>query len=171
MSGMRAAALLACLAGLLLSAAPPAQAQDHDADQPIAINADSLEVLQKDRRAVFRGNVDAQQGRILLKADELEVHYSGKDGGGQVAGSITRIDARGSVFVSSPTETAQGDVGVYDVGAKEITLTGKVVLTRGDNVVRGQRLVLNLATGKSRIEGGRGRVRGYFVPSRKGASK
>jgi lipopolysaccharide export system protein LptA len=172
---MRQATIVACFAGLLLLLPPEAgaQAQKHDADQPIEINADSLEVLQKDQRAVFRGNVDAQQGRIRLKADELEVHYRGKGKGeaGQVGGSITRIDARGSVFVSSPTETAQGDVGVYDVTAKEITLTGKVVLTRGDNVIRGQRLVLNLVTGKSRIEGGRGRVRGYFVPGRKGATQ
>jgi lipopolysaccharide export system protein LptA len=124
-------------------------------------------VLQKDQRAVFRGNVEAVQGRIRLKADELEVHYRNKGEASRVGGAISRIDARGKVFVSSPSETAAGDAGVYDIAAKEITLTGKVVLTRGDNVIRGQRLVLDLATGESRIEGGTGRVRGYFVPARK----
>jgi lipopolysaccharide export system protein LptA len=170
---MRLGTFAACLSALLLSGAPDAGAQagKHDVDQPIEINADSLEVLQKDRRAVFRGNVDARQGRLRLKADELEVHYQSKGEASQVAGSITRIDARGSVFVSLPMETAQGDVGVYDVTAKKITLTGKVVLTRGDNVIRGQRLVLDLATGKSRIEGGGGRVRGYFVPRKKDTRK
>ncbi len=170
---MRLRTFAVCLSVLLLSGPPEvgAQAGEHDVDQPIEINADSLEVLQKDQRAVFRGNVDARQGRLRLKADELEVHYLSKAEGGQVGGAITRIDARGNVLVSSPTETAQGDAGVYDVTAKAITLTGKVVLTRGDNVIRGQRLVLDLATGKSRIEGGGGRVRGYFVPGKKDARK
>lgn len=162
-------------AALALLLATGAQAQgktaDHDTSQPIEINADSLEVLQDEQIAVFRGNVDAVQGGIRLKADELRVHYrtEGTKKGADIGGSIARIDATGGVFVSSATETAQGDVGVYDVDRGEITLTGRVVLTRGDNVIRGQRLVLNMETGRSRIEGegASGRVRGYFVPSQK----
>ena len=80
----------------------------HDTSQPIEINADSLEVLQDEQVAVFRGNVDAVQGGIRLKADELRVHYrtENTDSGGDIAGSIMRIDATGSVFVSSASETA-----------------------------------------------------------------
>ena len=144
----------------------------HDTDQPIEINADSLEVEQDQQVATFRGNVDAVQGEIRLRADELKVHY--RNGGGDTAGAagaIVRIDAVGNVFVSSPTETAQGNTGVYDIDNREITLTGQVVLTRGENVLRGERLVLNMATGRSRIEsGGQGggeRVRGIFVPTQK----
>jgi lipopolysaccharide export system protein LptA len=137
---------------------------------PIEITADSLEVKQDQKTAVFRGSVAAAQGTLRLTADEITVHY------GQVKGSaparISRIDAAGNVFVSSPEETAQGDRGVYDVDAESITLTGSVVLTRDENVIRGSRLVLNLATGKSRIEGtpadgAQGRVRGRFVPGQK----
>ena len=120
---------------------------------------------------MFSGNVQATQGRIKLRADQIKVWYraDGKESANAgTTGSITRIDAIGQVFVSSPEETAQGDKGVYDVPAKVITLTGKVVLTRGDNVIRGQRLVLNMATGRSQIEGGGGRVRGLFVPSKSG---
>ena len=67
-----------------------------------------------------------------------------------------------------PQETAQGDHGVYDVDSESITLIGSVVLTRDKNVIRGARLVLNLVTGESRIEGApaggaQGRVRGRFV--------
>lgn len=165
------------LLALLASAAAQAQGStaNHDTKQPIEINADSLEVLQDKQIAVFRGNVDAVQGQIRLRADELKVHYRTKDssGGGGISGSIARIDATGNVFVSSATETAQGDAGVYDVDRGEITLTGKVVLTRGENVIRGRRLVLNMETGHSRIEGdaGAGRVRGYFVPSQKDQKK
>lgn len=159
---------LACFLALLLLAGPAAAQSTRDmldSDQPIEINADSLEVQQNEQLAVFRGNVDATQGRIKLRADELRVHYADAQQGAEgVSGSIRRIDAVGNVFIWSPTETAQGDIGVYEVDRKVITLTGQVVLTRGQNVLRGQRLVMNTATGVSKIDAGGGRVKGLFVP-------
>jgi len=173
--------LFAILAALLWLAAGHAGAQSLtgklDTDKPIEIVADSLEVLQEDRIAIFRGAVNAVQGEIRLKADELKVYYkSRKEGGGSgIAGSISRIDAAGGVFISSPSETAQGDKGIYHVDRREIELSGRVVLTRGENVIRGQRLVMNMETGRSTIDGGEpgtaggtGRVRSIFVPADKG---
>ncbi len=169
----------AAVAGLALYAAAPhaspGWAQSNplsglDTDEPIEISADSLEVKQDQNVAVFTGNVDAIQGDIRFRANRLTVHYrSGEDGeaGGNV---IRRIDASGSVFVTSGRETAQGESGVYDVENNLITLARNVVLTRGENVIRGDRLVLDLVTGQSRVDGGTdaarpgGRVRGLFVP-------
>lgn len=154
-----------------------AQTPAIDTDQPIRINADSLEVKQQQQLAVFAGNVEAVQGNIVLRADTLRVHYKTDEKGG--GNTISRLDASGNVFIASPAETAQGQRGVYDVTAKVITLEGGVVLTRGDNVLRGSRLVLNLATGVSKLEGGvsgagmqgvtrrGGRVQGIFVPEKK----
>jgi lipopolysaccharide export system protein LptA len=163
---------------LLGAAATAAVAQNrpalqHNADLPIEINADNLEVQQNKQLAVFRGNVDAKQGDIRLRAQEIKVWYrSGGQKGkaaADVGGAIVRIDALGQVFVSSPQETARGDVGVYDVAEREITLTGDVVLTRGENVIRGQKLVMDMDTGLSRMHGGAGggRVRGLFTPPKK----
>lgn len=168
----RLAMVLACVTLLAAPATAQATKEMLDSDQPIEINADSLEVQQDKQLAVFRGNVDATQGRIKLKADELRVHYlDSKAGEEGVTGSIRRIDAVGKVFIWSPTETAQGDRGVYDVAAKRITLTGQVVLTRGQNVLRGKRLVMNTETGVSRMDAGGGRVKGLFVPPKKDKSQ
>ena len=176
--------LLASLCGLLLLAGGGALAQgledQLDTDKPIEIVADSLEVLQEDQIAVFRGNVDVTQGQIRLRANQLKVYYKSREegGGDSIASSISRIDALGRVFISSPSETAQGDKGIYYVDRREIALSGKVVLTRGNNVIRGQRLVMNMETGRSKIDGGAatastggagsagksGRVRSVFVP-------
>jgi lipopolysaccharide export system protein LptA len=66
---------------------------------------------------------------------------------------------------------AQGEKGVYDIDADTVVLTGSVVLIRGDSVIRGDRLEMNLATGVSRVlsaglvTGGDGRVKALFVPS------
>ena len=48
-----------------------------------------------------------------------------------------------------------------------VTLTGNVVMTQGKNVLRGDRLVVNLTSGVSRVESGKnghGRVQGLFLP-------
>lgn len=146
-------------------------------DQPIEISADSLEVQQDKQLAIFTGNVDATQGNIRLRADSLRVHYRQNEPAAQrpaqrpgpqqqadASGAISRIDATGKVFVSSPEETAQGDRGIYDVDKRVITLEGNVVLTRGKNVLRGQKATMNLDSGRSVMEGGR--VRGLFVPEK-----
>jgi lipopolysaccharide export system protein LptA len=147
---------------------------NHDTSQPIEITADSLEVRREEGLAVFTGNVDAVQGSMRLRADKLTVHYrpEGKTGGAMAQGAISQMDAEGSVFLSSPAETAQGERGVYNVDDRMVTMTGAVVLTRGENVVRGDRVVLNLVTGVSRVESAgttsKGqRVKGLFVPQKK----
>ena len=157
--------LLGGLPSLTGAQSLPATAQD--SKLPIEITADSLEVKQAEQLAIFRGNVDALQGRMRLTASEVWVHYR-PEAGGEAQGTISRINAAGGVRFSTPSETAQGDSGVYDVDAQVITLTGSVVLTRGANVIRGEKLVLNLATGQSKIESTR-RVRALFQPKKSGS--
>ncbi|MDA0260608.1 MAG: lipopolysaccharide transport periplasmic protein LptA [Proteobacteria bacterium] len=139
----------------------------HDSKLPIEITADSLEVKQNEQLAIFRGNVDALQGKMQLTANEVRVHYR-PDSAKDAEGTISRINAHGGVRFSTPSETARGDSGVYDVDAQIITLTGSVVLTRGGDVIRGEKLVLNLATGESKIES-KQRVRGLFRPKNDGS--
>jgi lipopolysaccharide export system protein LptA len=169
---------LAALAALLYAATmTPAAAQldqldgDHDSDAPIEITADTLEVRQSENLAIFRGDVDAIQGDMLLRADTLVVHYRDNEEAPDQPG-ISQIDAEGNVFVSSPNETAQGARGIYDVDNKKIWLTGQVVLTQGDNIIQGEQLELDLVTGKSKVlsaesgDGEKQRVRGLFVPKK-----
>ncbi|MDP7344035.1 MAG: lipopolysaccharide transport periplasmic protein LptA [Alphaproteobacteria bacterium] len=174
---MRLAVLLGATTMLLGAAVTPATAQldqldgDHDSDAPIEITADTLEVRQSENLAIFRGDVDAIQGDMLLRADTLIVHYRDNEAAPDQPG-ISRIDAEGNVFVSSPNETAQGARGIYDVDNKKIWLTGQVVLTQGENIIQGEQLELDLVTGKSKVlsaesgDGKRERVRGLFVPKK-----
>lgn len=137
-----------------------------DSEQPIEITADTLEVKQKDQLAIFRGKVDAIQGTMRLRADQLTVHYRENSEDPEQPG-ISKIEADGNVFVSSPGETAQGARGVYDVDRSRIDLFDNVVLTQGKSVLKGQRLEMNLTTGESKVAGEGGRVSGVFVPEKK----
>lgn len=171
-------AISAALTGLM-AVSGAAQDMKMDSRQPIEITADSLEVMQQEQMAEFSGNVVAVQGNIRIASDRMKVFYRSGDEAKGDAQAVSRIEVHGNVFISSPTETARGKQGIYDVDANHLTLMGDVVLTRGENVVKGETLKYDLTSGKSQIvgsgdtaggsagnaEGGKkGRVRGLFVP-------
>lgn len=165
-------ALAAISVESLAAAQEPVSAlRGHDADAPIDVAADRIEVQDRSDRAVFAGNVHVRQAALTLDTDRLTVAYTSA-GGVQ----IRRLDASGSVTVKSPSETARGNFGIYDLDRKLITLVGGVQLNRGGSQINGQRLTIDLNSGRATVDGGPagvgqsgGRVTGHFtVPKRGG---
>jgi lipopolysaccharide export system protein LptA len=148
---------------------PVSALKGHNSNAPVDVNADRIEVQDRADRALFVGNVHVKQAELTLDTQRLTVAYS-SNGGVQ----IRRLDAAGGVTVHSPSETAKGDFGIYDLDRKLITLIGNVQLNRDQNQVNGARLVIDLDSGRAVIDGGPagvnqsgGRVSGHFtVPQR-----
>ena len=175
MTTMRETALFVCAAALAAGAAlaqsagPVSALKGHDSSAPIDLDASRLEVQDRVDRAIFTGNVHVRQASLSLDTERLTVAYS--SGGGI---QIRRLDAAGGVVVRSPSETARGNFGIYDLDKKLITLVGAVQLNRGGSRVMGSRLVIDLESGRAVIDGGApgvgqsgGRVTGHFtVPKR-----
>lgn len=152
----------------------------HNTNAPVDVTSDRIEVQDRADRAIFTGNVHAVQAEMTLDTPRLTVAYSGgaaatnanTSSGNSV--QIHRLDAAGGVVVKSPTETAKGDFGIYDLDRKLITLIGNVQLNRDTNQVNGSRLVIDLDSGRAVVDGGPpgvnssgGRVNGHFtVPQR-----
>jgi lipopolysaccharide export system protein LptA len=154
------------------AAAPPVQSmiQSQGQDQPVQIEAASLEVRDKNKMATFSGNVQVVQGDTTMKCQKLVVFYGQEVGIVHVAGppdakpapamptmpksaeNIRRIEARGGVTVVTKDQNASGDLGVYDLVSKTITLTGNVVVSQGQNVIHGERVVVDTVTGNARVE-------------------
>jgi lipopolysaccharide export system protein LptA len=145
-------------------------------DKPVQIEAATLEVRDKDKVATFSGNVHVTQGDTNLRSKSLVVFYDqGSDSpmktaqpgpGGQQ--SIRRLEAKGGVVVTQKDQTATGDNASFDMRTNTVTLLGNVLVTQGQNVLRGDRLIVDLTSGISRVESGKagqGRVQGLFVPS------
>ena len=177
------------------AAGPPVQSLlqgGQDKDQPVQIEAASLEVRDKNKTATFAGDVQVVQGDTTMKCQKLVVFYGQEVGigqGGAQAGApkpdtkpalagpkgaqnIRRIEARGGVTVITKDQNASGDLGVYDLIAKTITLTGNVVVSQGQNVIHGERVVVDTVSGNARVEsnnqGGGGtpsRVRALIQPN------
>lgn len=152
---------------------PVSALKGHDSNAPIDVSSQRIEVQDRSDRAVFVGDVHATQSDLTLDTQRLTVAYSTGQGGNNGV-QINRLDAAGGVVVHSPSETAKGDFGIYDLDRKLITLIGNVQLIRDQNRVNGSRLVIDLDSGRAVIDGGPpgvnqsgGRVTGHFtVPQR-----
>jgi lipopolysaccharide export system protein LptA len=160
---------------------------------PIQVDAQALDVHEdgNQRISVFSGGVTVKRGNTLMKAGTVTL-YSGAGApagtaaapaanpaaapaangtaapGGlpTEASAFTRIEATGKVFVSSGDQTVTGDSVVVDMKANTITVSGGVVLSQGGNVISGSRLIVNLSTGRARVEQDPGKqIRGVFSPN------
>jgi lipopolysaccharide export system protein LptA len=155
-------------------------------DQPIQIEAASLEMRDKKKEATFAGNVKVVQGDTTMTSKSLVVFYdqssapaspppaakAAKTGPIQSAtpgpggsSSIRRLEARGSVVVTQKDQIVTGETAIFDTKANQVTMQGGVVLTQGQNILRGDRLVVDMTTGVSRVESDTGRVQGLFQSS------
>lgn len=149
----------------------------HNSDAPVSYAADRIELQDRQNRVVLSGNVAITQGNLNLNAGRTTVAYTDE---GSL--KIQRIDATGGVVVTRGSESARGDVAIYDFNRRIITMAGNVALRRGSDTLNGGRLVIDLETGISSVDGraggsspalgggsasGGGRVSGTFsVPKR-----
>lgn len=173
------------LAAALALAATSAHAQaKFDSSAPIDITADQLEVMNNQCLLIWSGAAEALQGQARLRADVLKV-FSKKLASKPAAadtpaktdcGDAERLEAHGDVYYVTGERRVRGDDAIYLVPDETITITGDVVATQGQNVLRGRRLVVNTRTGEARMQTpvkGRnkpGRVRGVFYPDKKNPS-
>jgi lipopolysaccharide export system protein LptA len=163
------------------AANPPAnafQGFSRNRKDPVKIEANSFEVRDKEKLAIFRGNVVVVQGDTTMRCTVLEVHYEGSALGGdprekvpatktqqksESAQRIKRLVATGGVIVTAKDQKAVGDKGIFEMASNIVILDGNVVLTQGGNVMNGDRLTVNLTTGTSKLDAKR--VTGVLVPS------
>jgi lipopolysaccharide export system protein LptA len=164
-------------------------------DQPIQIEAASLEMRDKKKEATFAGNVKVVQGDTTMTSKTLVVFYDSTPAPGAPAAapagnskaaaksaapipaatpgpggssSIRRLEAKGSVVVTQKDQVVTGETAVFDTKTNLVTMLGGVVLTQGKNVLRGDRLMVDMTTGVSRVESDSGRVQGLFQSSGQG---
>ena len=156
-------------------------------DQPIQIEAASLEMRDKQKQATFSGNVKVVQGDTTMTSNTLVVFYEsnsdkpaakGKAAKGKAekgapmqsatpgpggASSIKRLEAHGHVVVTQKDQVVTGETAIFDTKTNLITMLGGVVLTQCRNVLRGDRLLVDMTTGVSRVESDSGKVQGLFI--------
>nr|WP_244485585.1 LptA/OstA family protein [Bradyrhizobium tropiciagri] len=158
-------------------------------NQPVKIEAAVLEMRDKKKEATFSGNVKVTQGDTTMTSKVLVVFYEDKSTqppatapnstapkspppqsatpGPAGASSINRLEAKGDVVVTQKDQVVTGTTAIFDTKTNLITMLGgsgsQVVLTQCQNVVRGDRLLVDMTTGVSRVESDSGRVQAMVV--------
>lgn len=144
-------------------AAKPAAASRNNCE--INVASDKFIADLNAKTGTYSGNVIVTQCDTKLRADTVRIST--------LNNQADKVSATGNVVVDSPKSgTATGQTGVYDVPRRIVTMNGNVVLKKDKNVMRGQQLTVNLATGQASLGGGvksqaapGGRVQSVFTPS------
>jgi lipopolysaccharide export system protein LptA len=157
---------------------------------PIRIDADKLEVFDRENKAVYSGDVVAVRGTTTTRSRQMTIFYDNsrrnnaqggqqsgqqgaQQGGGAVRGAggaapqdgaLKRIEFKGPVSVVNGSQTATANEMIYDAVAKTVTLKGNAVVADGPNVQRGELMVYKTEESIATITNPGGRVQGVFTP-------
>jgi lipopolysaccharide export system protein LptA len=162
---------------------------------PIRIDANKLEVFDKDQKAIYSGDVIAVRGTTTTRSAVMIIFYDNKkaqeqkqggaavrsaDGGNAAGqdGALKRIEFKGEpgkqISVVNGTQTATANEMVYDAIGKTVTLKGSAVVADGTNVQRGELMVYNTESSVATITNPTapgGRVQGVFTPGSQDEAK
>lgn len=159
--------LVAVIGGALFFPSHPVSAEDvlqglKGKGGPIEITSDRLDAFNEKRMVVFSGNVVATQQDKTIYADTLNIFYK-KDASSQAksqakkkqetaGGELDRIEAVGKVRIVQQNRLVTGEKAVYLQGEQKIIVTGDPVLKEGDNIIKGDRVVVLLDENKGIVE-------------------
>ncbi len=117
--------------------------------EPIRIDANRLEVFDKEQKAVYSGDVVAVRGTAVTRSSRMTIFYESKRGQGEEGarpaqgaaaqnaggatqdGALKRIEFAGPVTVVNGTQTLKADSMVYDAQTKIVTLRGNATVADG----------------------------------------
>lgn len=131
-----------------------------DPNAPMDVEANLLDIYDASKKAVFTGNVVAQQGDFVIRTVELTAFYTGGAAFGtagpsddKAQGQLVRIETKQKVVITSKDDrTAIAEWANFDVKANTAILGGGVTVVRGKDIAEGPRLKIDLTTGMYRFE-------------------
>ncbi len=115
----------------------------------IDVESDRLDVDKAKGEAVFRGNVKAVQGNTIIKSTTLTLYID------NTTKRITRLIADKNVYIKWEDKESTCDHAVYNLPVKVLELTGNVVITRGQERISGQKVVMDMINERQVVEAGK----------------
>mgnify|MGYP001818406891 FL=1 len=128
------------LLAVLLIISGNAWALSTDKDQPVSIEADSVDIDEAKEIAIYRGNVILIQGSINLNAEKVVVYDFQSDNSHIVA---TGKQVKFSQKPDNSDELIKGraNKAEYGINSTKLELTGKAVLVKGKNTFKNDKII------------------------------
>ncbi|ADH86873.1 lipopolysaccharide transport periplasmic protein LptA [Desulfurivibrio alkaliphilus] len=162
--------LVVCCLGLLLGAGVAVTyAAEGERAEPVRIEADRMETGDEPNSVLFRGQVVARQGDLVIHADTMTIFHLSQEEQDQLpAGDRRRLKklyATGQVRVEAEDWIGTGDTLEYTEADRKVLLAGKARAWQEGNLITGRSITLYLDEGRSVVERGETpeeRVRAFF---------
>ena len=129
--------------GVRLAASPPSP--------PVTVDADEVQYLYKERKVVFTGKpfVKLTREDAVLTCRKLVAENDDQ-------GRIRQAVCSGDVKLTRGTRVVTCETATFEEKTARVTCAGDPVLRDGENVMRGDALVYDLAADKATLSGAKG---------------
>jgi lipopolysaccharide export system protein LptA len=160
---------LAAAGAAMALLSPAGSAQISNSDDPIEVTARQTDYFRDEGKVVYTTNVRAVQGTTQITSNLLTILcVKNPPVNGQPAdpscNEIEKIIAEGQVLFTTPKEKIRGTRAEYDYVNEVITITGDVVLSNGEGVAKGTKLIYSVSDGRATITAGDQPVVSIFTP-------
>src|SRR5207249_10139339 len=120
----------------------------------------------------YRGDGIAEQSKTKVRSDTLTVTLAAQkndgppDAADKGSQRLQEVVAVGHVRIDNGTRWATGGRAVFEQGTRTLVLTEAPVMHDGPNEVVGDRVIVYLDENRSKVEGGRKRVKAVVYPGK-----
>lgn len=131
--------------------------------KPVDVEADQMEIEDKEKKTIFRGHVVAKRQDVTLNSEVLTADYTDTpQPDGSTKTEVTHIEASGNVVITTAKEKITGESAKMNPKTNDLDVFGNVTVVQGTSVIKGGHLHTNTDTHRMEMTGGR--VKGSFLP-------
>lgn len=128
-------------------------------DDPITVEADHMSSMEKDSSVLFKGDVDARQGDVRIRSDEMTVFYTPKGeekaGSKKVTQQVEKMINVGNVEITRGEWLGTSTKSIYLSKERQFILIGDAKAWEGQNMVSGEKIIYYIDEERSEVVGGR----------------
>lgn len=138
--------------GFILFVARPGFSEE--SSEPIHIEADRMISQEQENSVVFIGNVDANQGQVTIRSDEMTVYYTQNDKtkGKTQSSKVKKLICKGNVEITQDDWLGTGKRMDYFAKDRKVILSGDAKAWQGQNMVSGKTITYYLDEKRSIVE-------------------
>ena len=159
------------------------------AEAPIHIESNRMTSTEKSNSVVFSGDVDAKQGDVRIRADEMTVFYNTLESTAKqpvpkdkkkpaapqaekkTSQQVEKLICTGNVEVSRGEWLGTAKKMLYLSKERQVILTENAKAWQGQNMVSGEKIIYYLDEGRSEVIGGSKATAGEGDGSKKKPSR
>ena len=117
-------------------------------DEPYEITSENMFIEREQKTIGFSGNVILKQGSAYLTADQIELFFNNSFN----EEGFYKMLASGNILIKNNDSTSiTGNLATYNVSDEKIIMTENVVLKNQMSMIKGNKLILDINSGKIEI--------------------